>query len=308
MAKTAGFINNAPKTTSHLMYDVALSVLSCLNSDTEVHVAWTVSGSMEPSDEAVAITPGGGRMGSLLGGALDHAVVEAIPGLPNGGLLEIVVGPVEALVAGLSEGETITLAILPGSALPADIWEDIAARRAVGFALRVDGVSLSDPERLETDEPGSILTSDRLVTSLVPVPHILISGSGPIADALAEVFAVIGWRTSVVGEVGAATGMMATLAAIDGVIVMGHDVEQSGQALQGAIGSNAGYIGSLGAERMQALRREWLAYRGVEWDERIHGPAGLPIGASNPGEIAVSIAAEAVAALRGMPDDPSELS
>jgi xanthine dehydrogenase accessory factor len=79
---------------------------------------------------------------------------------------------------------------------------------------------------------------------------------------------------------------------------MGHDVESSGRGLQAAVGSKAGYIGSVGSESMQQLRQEWLAYRGVEWDGRIHGPAGLPIGASNPGEIALSIVAEAVSSAR----------
>ncbi len=92
---------------------------------------------------------------------------------------------------------------------------------------------------------------------------------------------------------------MAMLSPIDGVVVMGHDVEGSSRALQAAIASSAGYIGSLGSAKMQQQRREWLAYRDVAWDERIHGPAGLPIGAEAPGEIAVSIAAEAISVLRG---------
>ena len=91
--------------------------------------------------------------------------------------------------------------------------------------------------------------------------------------------------------------MAATLSAVDGFIVMGHDVESSGRALQAAIGSKAGYIGSVGSKAMQELREEWLAYRGVAWSHRVHGPAGLPIGASNPGEIAISIVAEAMASL-----------
>ncbi|NIR41615.1 MAG: hypothetical protein GWN79_27005, partial [Actinobacteria bacterium] len=62
------------------MYDIALSVLSCLRADTEVHAAWIVSGIDSDGSEAVALTPGGGRMGSLLEGALDHALAEAIPG------------------------------------------------------------------------------------------------------------------------------------------------------------------------------------------------------------------------------------
>ena len=145
------------------------------------------------------------------------------------------------------------------------------------------------------------------MTSLVPVPRVVISGSGPIAESLSEAFSLIGWKPSVVPEVGAATSVMATMAALDAIVVLGHDVETAGRALQGAIDSNAGYIASIGSGRMQALREEWLAYRGVEWDGRIHGPAGLPIGAENPAEIAISIVAEALSALRQIPDDPSEL-
>jgi xanthine dehydrogenase accessory factor len=91
---------------------------------------------------------------------------------------------------------------------------------------------------------------------------------------------------------------MATLSAIDAIVVLGHEVEPAGRALQSAIASRAGYIASLGSPRMQQLRRDWLAYRDVAWDDRVHGPAGFDIGASSPPEIAVSIVAEALAVLR----------
>ena len=80
---------------------------------------------------------------------------------------------------------------------------------------------------------------------------------------------------------------------------MGHDLEISGRALEAAVRSKAGYIGSIGSHQMQDMRREWISYRGAAWDERVHGPAGLDIGADDPPEIAIAIVAEALGHLRG---------
>lgn len=279
------------------MYDVALSVLSCLRAGTDVHVAWVVAPASAHPGEAVAVTPGGGRMGNLFDGSFDHQIREAVRGLGDRGrLIEIPVGPAEALMSGLPGGTTITLAIVPGGALPIDVWEDLAEHRSTRFSLRVDGSELSRPERLEPGDPGVELTDDLLVTSRLPVTRVVIAGGGPIASALADAFELVGWQALVHADAGAATGVMATLSAIDAVVVLGHEVEVAGRALQGALASRAGYIGSIGSPRMQQLRRDWLAYRNVEWDDRVHGPAGLDIGASSPPEIAVSIVAEAISA------------
>jgi xanthine dehydrogenase accessory factor len=281
------------------MYDVALSVLSCLRANTEVHVAWLVSPSLGDPSAAVAVTPGGGRMGELLGGALDHVIRDAVRTLDSPGtIVDVDLGPAESLVIGQPTGTRLRLAVVAGKTIPREVWEDLAARRPTGFALQVRGSALGHAEQLESGDPGIELTEDRLITSLVPVTRVVIAGGGPIAEALTEAFGFVGWQASVAGDVGMATGMMTTLSPIDSVVVLGHDVEPAGRALQAAIGSQAGYIASIGSGRMQELRREWLAFRGVDWDDRVHGPAGLDIGAANPPEIAISIVAEAIAALR----------
>lgn len=279
------------------MYEIALSVLSCLRAGTEVHVAWTISSSQADPPEAVAVTPGGGRMGDLMGGALDHLITDAVRDLDHGGRLhEVSLGPAEALISGQPEGTTLTLALITGDAVPVEIWEDLAARRPTRFALGVAGTRLGGAERLEPDAPSIELTADRLVMSLSPVTRVVISGDGPLATALANAFTFIGWQPSVLPDVVAAAGLMATLSPIDTIVVMGHDVEMAGRALQAAIESGAGYIASVGSPRMQELRRQWIAYRGVDWDPRVRGPAGFDIGASSPEEIAISIVAEAIAA------------
>lgn len=260
------------------MYDIALSVQSCVRAGTEVHVAWMAESGT--GAEAVAFTPGGGKMGELMSGAFDHTLRDAITGLgPSGGLVALTVGPAESLIGGLTEGATITVALAPGASIPEEVLSDLVERRPVSFEIDLGG--------------------DHVACSFSPTPRAVISGTGPIAEALDEVFTRAGWAATVVHGVETAGGLLATLAAGDAAIVLGHDIEVSSRALEAAIGSKAGYIGSVGSRAMQESRAKWLEYRGVEWSQRVRGPAGLDIGAATPGEIAISIAAEAIAVIRG---------
>ena len=305
------------------MYGITLSVVACLRAGTRVDVAWVVdTEGLERVDrtDALALTPGGGRVGSLLSGALDDQLSDqAARGASRGRLLDLEVSEVDALVAGLPSGGRARCLLIPAPDLPAELWELLAARRPVALITELDGdevagTTLVTPETVESIEGAddeiaerfarrasdTVLTDRRVVTILWPVPQLVIVGFGPVAEALAPAATLLGWQTRIVSDPGTAGGLIAALAGPDKLVVASHDQELAGRALAAALDSDVGYIGALGGRRAQQARADWLAYRGYSDLSRIHGPAGLDIGADTPAEIALSILAEAVAAQAGV--------
>lgn len=84
------------------------------------------------------------------------------------------------------------------------------------------------------------------------------------------------------------------------VVTLTHDPKLDDPALDAALRSEAFYIAALGSRKTHAARLERLAARGhsPEALARIHGPAGIDIGAVSPAEIAISVMAQMTAALR----------
>lgn len=85
------------------------------------------------------------------------------------------------------------------------------------------------------------------------------------------------------------------------VVALTHDPKFDDPALIAALSTDAFYVGVLGGRKNQATRLERLRGQGVTEAQlaRIHGPVGLDIGAVTPAEIAVSILADIILALRG---------
>ena len=85
------------------------------------------------------------------------------------------------------------------------------------------------------------------------------------------------------------------------IVLLTHDPKIDDPALMAVLPTNAFYIGALGSTRTHARRLERLAQAGVSEARRarIHGPAGLAIGARTPAEIAVSVLAQMTWQLRG---------
>lgn len=309
------------------MYDIALPVAACLRAQTRVDVAWVVQteGFGEPAagpggtwdpNEALAITPGGGRIGAVMRGCANDQLTQLARDRTNR-LVQVSVGDLEAHLAGLPAGGRARCLLVEATQFPAELWERLRRRDPVGLVAHLDGdrvtsIDLYDAGTIANagDEAaqlfgrgvsGALVTDDAIVTALWPVPKLVIAGAGPVVDALRANAELLGWQVQAAAEPSSVTGLVAGLAPLDTIVVVGHDLEFAGAALQAALGSEAGYIGALGSRRIQQARADWLARRGVTDLSRVHGPAGLDIGSRTPPEIAIAILAEALAVRSGSP-------
>lgn len=152
-----------------------------------------------------------------------------------------------------------------------------------------------------------------------PVPRLIIVGAVHISQALAPMAATAGYAVTVVDP----RRSFATNERFPGVTLSGdwpdeameklqpdvrtavvtltHDPKLDDPALSAALRSPAFYIGALGSQKTHGARVSRLTRAGFTEAEiaRIHGPAGLDIGAKTPAEIAVSVLAQLTAARRG---------
>jgi xanthine dehydrogenase accessory factor len=106
---------------------------------------------------------------------------------------------------------------------------------------------------------------------------------------------VVSWPDAAIGELAPD--------ARTAVVTLTHDPKLDDPGLTAALASPAFYVGCLGSRKTHDARRARLAAHGIADRalERLRGPVGLRIGARTPPEIAVSILAEIIAALRGAP-------
>jgi xanthine dehydrogenase accessory factor len=151
-----------------------------------------------------------------------------------------------------------------------------------------------------------------------PPLRLIVVGAVHIAQALVPMAAIAGYAVTVVDpRRGFATAERFTNVTLldawpdeameslapdlrTAVVTLTHDPKLDDPALDVALRSQAFYIGALGSKRTHAARLERLRAlgHGPEALARIHGPAGLDIGAVSPAEIAVSVLAQMTQVLR----------
>lgn len=135
---------------------------------------------------------------------------------------------------------------------------------------------------------------------------------------MSRLFKELGWRVSIVAELIKVNSLITAIAdevrapaefpemKIDehtAIILMSHDYKTDKKNLPKVLSTKAAYIGMLGprvrSERIWAeLEQEGRVVTGEEM-RRIYAPLGLDIGAVNPEEIALSLAAGIRAAFSG---------
>jgi xanthine dehydrogenase accessory factor len=297
------------------MYDIALSVEACLRANTRTDIAWLVSSEFISTSnviDAIAITQGGGRIGAVAKGIFDVQIQDvASRELSKGRITNLVVGPLEVSISDLPMNSTARFIIAPAHQFPSELWQILLQRKSVAIVVEhedsvIKKIEIYSQENISTASSTIqelFLTGDSkvveldglVVTILRPIPKLIIAGMGPIANALKKNANLLGWQVKVDAQPENVKGLVANLSVIDSVVIMGHDLEQSSSNLASALESKAGYIGALGSRTMQENRANWLiTFKEITDISRVHGPAGISIGASNPSEIALSILAEAV--------------
>ncbi len=157
------------------------------------------------------------------------------------------------------------------------------------------------------------------VESFAPPPMMVILGAADFTAALASVAKVIGFHV-VVCDARAAFATTARfpmadevvnawpdkyLASVagrlgerDAVCVLTHDQKFDVPAIVTALGTAVGYVGVMGSRKTHARRLSLLAEAGVDEEGlgRLRAPIGLDLGSRTPGETAVAVCAEIVAA------------
>lgn len=299
------------------MYELAEPVTRWLAEQRPVLVARAVQTEGISSREhaaAVAHSPGQPLAGQLFSGVADAELVELFEGFGDtAGTAWLRITEDAARSGGLSCGGRVQLLVQPATDLAA-AWPALLAHQPVCV---VTDLPAAGPSRVyhageltghadgRLGEIGRLARRgfsqtvllaepDQVLTALWPAIRVLIVGDGQIADALSANAELLGWAVQVADELG-------ELTAADNVIVLSHDLDLSGRALQAALAGDAGYLGALGSRHTQAARAAWLAEHGTAPAalEKIHGPAGLDIGSRTPAEIALSILAEMVLVRRG---------
>lgn len=267
------------------------------------HVAGSVSGGCIEDDLIIRVQKSGmSNKPELISYGVNADEARRF-GLPCGGSMRLVQEPLlgkqsiadmAALLAMLAQGQVVQRAL--------DLKNG-----AVSLSIASKAAQLS-------------CTEEQFISVFGPRYRLLIIGAGQIGELLARIalsldFAVticdpreeynLEWRVEgaeLVKTMPDDTVVALQLDSRSAVVALTHDPKLDDLALMEALASPAFYVGALGSKLNNDKRRARLLDFDLNAEQiaRLSGPAGLGIGSRTPAEIAVSIAAEMVAAKNGL--------
>jgi xanthine dehydrogenase accessory factor len=130
------------------------------------------------------------------------------------------------------------------------------------------------------------------IEPVLPVPHLVIVGSSPMAHTLAELGRALDWLTDLVSPQDFTDGSAGQRSMVI-VATQGHGDEDM---IERAAAMRPAYLGLVASRRRAEAVLGYLAERGVPTEQldRVHAPAGLDLGKTTHEEMAVAILAELV--------------
>lgn len=264
-----------------------------------------------PVGSKLAVSEQGELAGSVSGGCVESEVVEEASAILSGAAPKL-------YTYGISDEQAWSVGLPCGGEI--DVF--VEGAELAELAAIVQRIERGDrfARTIVIDDGGATF-----VDEYSPPPRLLVFGAVDTAEALCQAAKMLGWETIVAdprGRFATAERMPSAdellvewpeevLARVEpddetAVVVLTHEDRFDIPALQGALETDAFYVGALGARRNQERRRERLLAAGVAEEDidRIAGPAGLDLGADTPSEVALSILAEILARRSGRSGGP----
>src|SRR5437763_12855912 len=290
--------------------------------DVVATVVATRSSSPRPVGSKLIVREDGRLEGSVSGGCVESDVALAAEEVRESGVPRLVTYGITddmAIAVGLPCGGEIDVFVEPLREHDGDVVLTVIAGEGVGEKLADRELERAARRRGRSHV---IEVGDRTVFADVVAepPRLLVYGAVDTAEALCAAAKLLGWRTIVADarprfatreRMRSADELLVlwpeeTLAhfvpdAATAIVVLTHDDKFDLPLVQGALATDAFYVGWLGSRRNQERRRGLLAEAGVAEEEleRVSGPSGLDVGADSPAETAVSILAEILAVRAG---------
>jgi xanthine dehydrogenase accessory factor len=135
------------------------------------------------------------------------------------------------------------------------------------------------------------------IEPVLPVPHLVIVGSSPMANTLAQLARALDWSTDLVSPPDfTAAGASQPRADERSMVIVATQGHGDEDMVERAVAMRPAYLGLVASRRRGEAVLGYLAERGVPKDQldRVHAPAGLDLGKTTHEEMAVAILAELV--------------